>query len=291
MHLIGEGLATLDHNNLRQVSLLNDRCKAEQLSDPVKAVRTCVDILRYLELVTGGQHGYDARIFDIDQAAIDSPLEDYLTISSQLNTTFEMLHVSNSTKRPIFNFESDTVDEAFAPDGMLSYADYFLQIIDAGIPFFIMAGEFDIRDGAYGQVLWMKEVFAGKEQLGDLWEQPRRIYHFNVSTELDNAFQVGGYWRTKGNFTYVTVPKAGHMIPSTNYDAVAQMMLDIAAEGKLLCHTGNCSVKEQMCAAMNSCNGHGVCTDQGTCKCQPGFLGADCGITPRKFEGFTEVKV
>lgn len=56
-----------------------------------------------------------------------------------------------------------------------------------------MAGEFDMQDGAHGMELWMRDVL--KDVYPNLWNQDKKIYHYNVTDQLDNANQVGGYYR------------------------------------------------------------------------------------------------
>jgi hypothetical protein len=50
----------------------------------------------------------------------------------------------------------------------------------------------------------------------DFWTRTRNIYYFNSSAGEE---QVGGYYKTEGNFTLLAVPKAGHFIPADNYEA------------------------------------------------------------------------
>lgn len=48
----------------------------------------------------------------------------------------------------------------------------------------------------------------------NFWTRTRNIYYFNNS---DGEETVGGYFRSQGNFTLITVPKAGHFVPGDNY--------------------------------------------------------------------------
>lgn len=80
---------------------------------------------------------------------------------------------------------------------------------------------------------------------------------------------MGGYFKTEGNFTLLTVPKSGHFVPADNYYASKAYLDDYAQSRKLLCHQkdGDCHVTDKMCSAMNNCNGNGLCSDQGQCQC------------------------
>jgi len=43
---------------------------------------------------------------------------------------------------------------------MLDYSSYFNYLIHINYPLLIMAGEFDMQDGASGQSVWMKETLT-----------------------------------------------------------------------------------------------------------------------------------
>lgn len=214
----------LDDINMKQLAVLIQKCDNLLANEPIEAMSACNKITNYLGSVNGGVLSYDSRIFGDDQGLIDGPLIDWLsTDSTQLNETFKLLHVDQSTKTPVFEFGSDSVWTAYKSDGIVSYADDYDKIVGYGVPLIIMAAEYDQKDGARGMVDWMKEVFPDSQNLKEFWTEknPRQIYYFNVSDEFGGANQVGGYFRTDGVMTYITVPKGGHMIPITNYDAVA----------------------------------------------------------------------
>lgn len=96
---------------------------------------------------------------------------------------------------------------------------------------------------------------------------------------------VGGYFRTVGNFTSVSVPKSGHFMPHDNYPASKAMLDDFIGKHALQCHdsTNGCSVVQEMCIAMNNCSGNGVCQPNGMCLCKPLFKGADCSYQAMTF--------
>ena len=58
-----------------------------------------------------------------------------------------------------------------------------------------------------------------------------------------------------------TIPKAGHMSPGDNYEAVKSMVDDFILKGELQCN--ECSVADTMCKAMNNCNQGGGCLPNG----------------------------
>ena len=53
-------------------------------------------------------------------------------------------------------FSSEAVDLAYKPGNLVDYSYYYNYLIDLNFPFIIMAGEFDMKDGSAGQVVWMK---------------------------------------------------------------------------------------------------------------------------------------
>ena len=109
---------------------------------------------------------------------------------------------------------------------MINYGEYFTNILyNYSHPMIIMSAEFDMQDGAIGEDIWMKSVLKG--QLPDeYWTNDRSIYYFQ--NEGEELMRVGGYYRQQDKFTTIAVPKAGHMIPITNYDASKAMVDDMA---------------------------------------------------------------
>jgi hypothetical protein len=109
----------------------------------------------------------------------------------------------------------------------------------------------------------------------DFWNLNRKIYYYkdNLGEE-----QVGGYYRQKGNFTLMTVPKAGHFMPHDNFYATKSFLDDFVSSGSLICHKVNkiCDTVQTMCKAMNNCN-NGTCLSNGQCQCNGMTVkGADC---------------
>ena len=62
----------------------------------------CSSILTYITSVTGDVLPYDARIFGYDWDKVENPVIDYFTISGQVEEIYKLIHVEDSTKRPIF---------------------------------------------------------------------------------------------------------------------------------------------------------------------------------------------
>jgi hypothetical protein len=115
------------------------------------------------------------------------------------------------------------------------------------------------------------------------WSQDRKTYfHYDE----DGKQKVGGYYRNTGNFTFMTVPKAGHFVPFGNYDADKAVLDDFVNHNKLLCKFSKykvdisdaaCRSVADMCSMMNQCSDHGICHKaNGTCECKFPYKGADC---------------
>jgi hypothetical protein len=78
----------------------------------------------YITGVSGDAYPYDARIFGYDWDPIEQPTIDYFTISGQVQNIYELIHVADSTKVPVFEMGSAAVAEAFAGDQLLDYQWY-----------------------------------------------------------------------------------------------------------------------------------------------------------------------
>jgi hypothetical protein len=121
----------------------------------------------YIVSVSGDAYPYDQRIFGYDWDPIEQPTIDYFTISAQVETIFETIHVADSTKRPVFEMGSSAVGLAFAGDQLIDYSSYLQSLIEMGSPFLVYAGEFDAQDGPKSQEFWLRRMpFTGSE---DFW--------------------------------------------------------------------------------------------------------------------------
>lgn len=79
--------------------------------------------------------------------------------SSQMWDIYDLIHISNSTKKPVFDGEgSASVSAGYRSDNLIDYSSYYNDIIERDYPLIVMAGEFDMQDGIAGQYIWMKEL-------------------------------------------------------------------------------------------------------------------------------------
>ena len=105
----------------------------------------------YINTVSGHVFAYDGRIFDYDWAAIEDPYVEMLMNSTQKERFYQLIHVENSTKRPVFEgFGSQNVSEGYQTDNLIDYSSYYNELIDKNYPLIVMAGEFDMQDGIAG---------------------------------------------------------------------------------------------------------------------------------------------
>ena len=64
-----------------------------------------------------------------------------------MSEVYANIHVSGSTKSPVFEMGSSAVGEAFVMDNLIDYSQYVEKLIAAESPVLIYAGEFDAQDG------------------------------------------------------------------------------------------------------------------------------------------------
>ena len=84
------------------------------------------------------------------------------------------MHVTGTTKDPAFQMSSPEVHDAFINDNMIDYSSYLVNLVNAGVPTMIYAGEFDSQDGAKTIEPWLRELpFTNKDTL---WDSGRSIY-------------------------------------------------------------------------------------------------------------------
>lgn len=110
----------------------------------------------YIDGVSGGVglkggnvYSYNGLIFEYDFDPIEQIVIDYFsTDNSVYDDIYTAIHVQDSTKDPVFQMSSHEVGQALKADDMISYTEYVVNLVNAGIPTLIFAGEYDFRDGA-----------------------------------------------------------------------------------------------------------------------------------------------
>lgn len=196
----------------------------------------------YIGTVTGGVFKFDSRKFGYDWTPGRRAVSDMLTDSGRVQEIYTALHISASTKRPVFQWSAAAVKEALTGDALRDYSQYYNYLITENFPLLVMVGEYDMLDGYMGQTLWMKETLHTVDK--DFWVQDRKIYSFAADTGAST--RVGGYYRQAGNFTFLTVPKAGHFLPGDNILASLAFLDDYVNHGILQCRgsDSDCRVRK-----------------------------------------------
>ena len=85
-------------------------------------------------------------------------------------------------------FRNEEVYNHLVAKTMMDFSYYYNYLINSGYPLLIMAGEFDMKDGARGMQGWMKETLTSLNDT--FWTQERRIYEYVNENKTKN----GGYW-------------------------------------------------------------------------------------------------
>lgn len=280
---LGKALTIVDDYNMDQIAALKRRCEIAVSANVSTAGDLCTDTLDYVLAVGGNVFDKDARFFDYDYeaGAFKYPYQDYFNKSARLQDIFQAIHISGSTKIPVFEPASARVGAAFDADAMIdysSYLDYSVGILSPNI--LIYAGQWDNRDGPITIEQWLMKTwnFNGDS---DLYARDRQIYYTNNG---QGNIETGGYFRRSPNnkFTFMNVVKAGHYVPTNNLPVTKSMLYDMIYNESLQCHGDNkdykCATKDLTCSYMNYCNGNGFCSnDTGECICDSNWAGADCG--------------
>lgn len=280
VHTIPSAQGILDRNNMNQISALEQKCWTEIGIDETKAADTCEVTLAYIKEVSHHVAWYDSRIFLYDFYPLELAVTNLFTRSPRSRELIRAIHMEDSTRDPVFSYGSSAVKEAYRSDQIVDYSFYYNYLIKKpDFPFMVQVGEFDMQDGYKSQVSWMRELL---DLPTSFWSQDRKAYFFYNE---DGNQRIGGYYRKTGNFTFMSVPKAGHFVPYGNYDGSKAILDDYVNHDKLLCKSSAdtiessdklCRSVDAMCSMMNQCSQHGTCNDVGTCECTYPYKGADC---------------
>lgn len=168
----------------------------------------------YIDDVAGGLYTYDGSIFAYDWNPIGKPVDDLLGDCTQKDALYKAIHIEMSTKVPIYEHGSSRVAQAYDFEEMLDWTPFYDKSLDRKMRMIVYAGEFDQRDGPLTQIEWMRDLIMLDKSGGNFYTQSRKIYYIKDSQGKD---QVGGYYRYDpvAEFTFLTIPKAGHFVPAT----------------------------------------------------------------------------
>lgn len=230
-HKVAQALGIIDSYNMDQIAALRRKCEKSQ-TDNIKSSDNCTKTLDYILAVGGGVFDKDARLFDYDYmaGAFKQPYQDLFGKSAKRADIFKALHVDQSAKVPVFEPISARVAAAFEGDENIDYMSYYDAFTSgqSGPNFLIYAGQWDNRDGPTTIESWITQTTNFKAS--DLYALDRQIYYINSTA---NGFYTGGYFRRtpNGKFTLMTVPKAGHYVPTDVLEVTKFMLSDLISKG------------------------------------------------------------
>lgn len=203
---------------------------------------------------------------------------------------YTSLHIDQSPKNPKFNGGNNDVYDAIYPEEYIDWTHFYdsMLTLNGGIDVLVYAGAFDQQDGPLTMPLWMKDLQVLQNNDNKFWKQARKIFYLQDGANNDT---IGGYYRTDSRFTFLSVPKAGHFVPTTNMAATRQFLRDYISPARALgCWNADrnrinqCSTADIMCKYTKNatfgleCMGNGNCDSAitGQCTCFKGYRGADC---------------
>lgn len=154
-----------------------------------------------------------------------TPIDMYFgTQNPDVANVYKAIHVTESTKRPLFNLYNGYVRGNLSYSGMYDVSNDYEALLgttgclnngtmqECAISMLVYAGEFDAIHGANSQQDWLSNLnFQGSSEFKS---QARKIYYLNAT--LTNEWQVGGYYRQVPLLTYLAVPGAGWAVDYDN---------------------------------------------------------------------------
>lgn len=167
MHVIPQAIGDLDTNNMKQIAALEQKCEEKQTTEPAAGGGYCSAIMDYIGTVSGGVFKFDSRRFGYDWTPGQHAVSDMLKHSGRVQEIYAALHISASTKKPVFDWSAAAVKAALTEDALRDYSQYYNYLITENFPLLVMVGEYDMLDGYMGQTLWMKETLHTVDK--DFW--------------------------------------------------------------------------------------------------------------------------
>lgn len=153
---------------MSNVAALERSCEESLGNDYASSSDKCGAIITYIQNISGQVSPYDNRIFTYDWDPNEDKVINYFTISDRVQDIYAAIHVTESTKDPVFEMKNPLVKDALILDNLLDYSWYYEELIRKQHKVLVYAGEFDSRDGPKTQEFWLRQLdFEGKEEFWD----------------------------------------------------------------------------------------------------------------------------
>jgi len=150
--------------------------------------------------------------YDISKECGPAPLcYDFSHVETFMNsdTTKKALHVNE--QNPSWKTCNMNINENFHADWMKNFAPYVSDLLNAGIPALIYAGDLDFICNYLGNRAWTLKLD---------WDHK---HEFNTAEERDWNNGAGSA-RTSDGLTFLQVYNAGHMVPSDQPENALRMI-------------------------------------------------------------------
>ena len=261
-----------------QFDLLTKRCENALSTISTKDTqKECNKVQDYLKGIAGDIDHNDVR----KSAEFETLDTRYLTNYLNRLDVITALNIKDSImkKENYWSLFNLTVHNSLIDDynfnSSLPVIEYLLN--DFNIPVIIYAGQFDIFDGPQGIE---RALHTLNYKNSENWKNSTRE-HWKIPLEGTNKYVLAGYIKQHGNLIFVSMRKAGHLVPRdrpvTSLNLLEHILSD---EINIKCPDDNCSLAKIKCNAMENCSGNGICAENtgGKCICNHEFFGPDCSM-------------
>lgn len=108
----------IDKHHLNEISTLNRRCLEVASKNWTEGNDECSSTIDYIIDVSGDTFDYDVSMFDPDWDATmhEDDVKNFIEKSTQKQKLYDAIHISASSKKPIFNWSSRPVADAYSTE-------------------------------------------------------------------------------------------------------------------------------------------------------------------------------
>jgi hypothetical protein len=132
--------------HLRQIAAIKRNCENTISTNYSLADNWCSSILQYVQKVSDRVVNYDATIFSYDLDALEDPYQEYLSEKNpKSGDLYTALHISQSTKKPLFESGSQRVYDAIEPEEYIDWTHFYDSMLqlNGGLDVLVYAGRYD----------------------------------------------------------------------------------------------------------------------------------------------------